>query len=583
MTLPPLIERELRGAARRGLTYWLRLLAAASGILVVMPFVLMIEIGARFGNAGIPPHQLGPILFGIFSAVACFTAVAAGWFFAVDAIAHERREGTLELLFLAPLKAWEVVLGKFFTVTWRGSQWLLAAIPLFALPILLGGVRGLDFVHLAGLTANTLFWSVATSLHASARCRGILEALVAAVVLQTLMLILPYAADLAIAGFAPSRFVPRLSLLSPAFGWFNGLAGRSPDLGTSLALVHVECWILLALTIRATARRIRQDPAQQQAPGIPAQLQEAWKFGGRGSRELFRKRLIDGAPIRWLVERERGPGRFLTALLLILATAVAAISIAAEEWTALYLSGSFATLVLSFAVAILLSLQACRFLVEARRNGALELLLVSPVSTRALLGQQVRSLVRTFAPAVVVLVAAQLAIAVGQMRMSAAATAMTAAAAPVAGSTPTPTPVAGSATAFLEMARYQWLNAAAGVFVTLVGQFAVAWIGFWMGVVCRQISLALLATLAITKIVPIFVLGFAQGTVLPLVLSQRVPPWFPALFTGALGVGFNLGLIALARYQLLPDLRVLLDSPALLRLPPWPVRRSRIPPVLTTK
>ncbi len=580
MMLPPVIERELRGAARRGLTYWMRLLAAATGVLVVLPFIMILEIGARFGNPGIPVQQLGTILFAIFSTVACFTALAAGWFFAIDAIAQERREGTLELLFLAPLKPREVVLGKLATVTWRGGQWLLAAIPLFALPILLGGVRGLDFLHLACLTGNTLFWSVTTSLHASARCRGILEALVAAAVLQGLLLILPFLADFAIAGFDRSLFEFRVSLLSPAFGWIHGLAGRSPLLGQSMALVHVECWVLVALTVRATARQIRQDPSSR-GPSFFTRLQDAWKFGRPKERERFRHCLVERTPIRWLVERERGPGRFLTALLVILTGAVVVISIAYGESGFLFSIGPVAGFLLSFAVAILLALQACRFLVEARRTGALELLLVSPVSGRDLLGQQMRSLIRTFAPAVIVLLVAQIALAYAQMAFMPGGVPTQGVTVTVTnpGGPPAPVPAAGAA--FLEMARYRWLNVVAGLVVSLVNQFAVVWVGFWMGMVCRQISLALFATLAITKIMPLFATGFAQASVMSLVLSQRVPAWFPAVFTGALGIGLSLGLIALARHQLLPDLRAVLEFPTFLRLPVWPVRRSKTPPVLT--
>lgn len=572
MSLPPVIERELRGAARRSLTYWARLIACVTGMLVVTPFLLMMELGARSGNPTIPVREMGPMLFTMFSMVAVGTALGIGWFFATDAIAHERREGTFELLFLAPLKPWEVVLSKLVTVTWRGAQWLLAIMPLFALPILLGGVQGVDFVRLALVVANTLFWSVATSLWASARSKGMFAALVITALLQGALAFIPLLVDLGISEFKFSQFKDYTSIMSPIYTLSVSFSSGSSRFWPSLVTVHASAWVLLALTVRTTARLVRQNPVGERTR-VTARLGELWSFGGSHARTALRLRLADLHPIRWLVERERGPLRFLTFLPLVLILIVAGVSFASDDSPMLFVAGSIGSYLLSVAIVVLLALQASRFLVEARRTGAMELMLVSPLTTRVILAEQTQSLIRTFALPIGVLMAAQVALLLGH-QASVATFNVTPPSNPLG-------PGAGAAAAFADMTRFQWLSLGMGLAVGLTSYAAITWVGFWMGMACRQVSTALFATLGVSKVIPIITLGLAQSTVLPLVLNQRIPGWFPAVFAGVCGVGLNLGLIVFARHQLLPDLRRITASPGAVLWPALPLRHPPTPPVLT--
>jgi ABC-type transport system involved in multi-copper enzyme maturation permease subunit len=552
MLLPPVIERELRDASRRPLTYWSRLFAGTLCLLVLTPILLMFEISARFGGPGMPVTLLGPMLFSMFAALACFTAVAAGWFFATDALSLERREGTLELLFLAPLRPRDVVLGKLVTVTWRGAQWLLAVIPLFALPLLLGGVEVDHFLHLSLLTANTLFWSVACGLWASAQSRQIFGALVTTAILQLALVSVPLLVDLGLAGLDPKKFIAQVSYLSPAYTWSKGFSRSSPDFWQSLLLTHAEAWILLTLTIRTIARQIRENPTGA-GPGFLSRLTDLWKYGRPTSRAAFRKRVIECHPVRWLVERERGPLRFLVALPLVITLSGVSLGYVLEHGASYLVIGSIAGFLLSVSTNILLALQASRFLVEARRTGALELLLVSPLSTRSILSEQCRSLIRAFAVPVIILLAIQIAIAAYQISMTSNMPAM-----PVVGPNQ---PGATAAAAMADMARFQWLNLVANMLVQLTGLASVAWVGFWMGMTCRQASLALFATLALSKLLPMLSASFLQASLLPSVLSQRLPAWLPFVASAAAGIAVNLGLVFLARHQLLPDLRRIALAP----------------------
>ena len=57
-----------------------------------------------------------------------------------DCLSRERREGTVGLLFLTPLKARDIVLAKGLAHGLRALTLWLATLPVMALPFLLGGV-----------------------------------------------------------------------------------------------------------------------------------------------------------------------------------------------------------------------------------------------------------------------------------------------------------------------------------------------------------------------------------------------------------------------------------------------------------
>ncbi|MBL9128236.1 MAG: hypothetical protein JNL97_11335, partial [Verrucomicrobiales bacterium] len=120
------------------------------------------------------------------------------------------------------------------------------------------------------------------------------------------------------------------------------------------------------------------------------------------------------------------------------------------------------------------------------------------------------------------------------------------------------------------------IGSLAGIAVRLTGYLALIWVGFWMGLVGRHVSIAVFATLALAKLGPALASSMAQSTLMSFVLSGKVPAWTPLLLATVTGLGINLGLVALARHQLLPDLRRLLEFPGFVL---WPTR-SPTPPVL---
>src|ERR1051326_489199 len=162
MSVWPVIERELRAEARHAFTYWLRALSASVSLIIFA--VMMIEPG---GNAS----ALGAKLFGNLN-TALFGAI---WLlvplFTADCLSREQREGTLGILFLTPLTARAVVIGKGLIHALRALTMLAAALPVLAVPFLLGGVTWREGLMALLIDLSSVSLARAAGLLASAYCK----------------------------------------------------------------------------------------------------------------------------------------------------------------------------------------------------------------------------------------------------------------------------------------------------------------------------------------------------------------------------------------------------------------------------
>ena len=135
MTFLPVVDRELRVAARRRGTYWTRLLFAVvcAGIVGL---VLMFAWAMRGGTSGI-----GAGLFHFLTLIALGFSAFAGVFLTADCLSEEKREGTLGLLFLTDLKGYDVVLGKLLATSVPAIYGVLAVFPVQAITLTMGPSR----------------------------------------------------------------------------------------------------------------------------------------------------------------------------------------------------------------------------------------------------------------------------------------------------------------------------------------------------------------------------------------------------------------------------------------------------------
>src|SRR2546422_89950 len=187
MTFLPIVARELRVASRRRATYWVRSGAALAVIVLGVWFFLMTRT--------VPPQEGALILFGILTGASVLYCLLSGVRATSDCLSEEKREGTLGLLFLTDLRGYDVVLGKLAATSLGAFYGLLAAMPVLAIPLLMGGVTAAAFWRMALVLLNTLFFSLACGMFGSAISRHERKALSG-----TLLLILVMAGALPLAG-----------------------------------------------------------------------------------------------------------------------------------------------------------------------------------------------------------------------------------------------------------------------------------------------------------------------------------------------------------------------------------------------
>src|SRR5437868_8629126 len=127
MTLLPMIARELRAESRGAFTYWLRVSSALTLIGVGLLFFLEREA----------QNWDGKELFFLLHRSVFIMAWVVGTVLTADVISRERRDGTLGILFLTPLRPLEVVTAKGVAHGLRALGVGVAALPVMVLPFLI--------------------------------------------------------------------------------------------------------------------------------------------------------------------------------------------------------------------------------------------------------------------------------------------------------------------------------------------------------------------------------------------------------------------------------------------------------------
>jgi ABC-type transport system involved in multi-copper enzyme maturation permease subunit len=171
MNVWPVIVRELRQQARQKFTFTLRGLGAGLMTIAAVLFALQYSFGPYLGG-----WLFAGLHITLFYAIWVLVPLSAS-----DCISRERREGTLGLLFLTPLRAREIVLAKALAHGLRAMTLLLAVLPVLTIPFILGGVSWQQAAMSALVNFSAVCWALAAALVASAGTRSSLRALVGAV------------------------------------------------------------------------------------------------------------------------------------------------------------------------------------------------------------------------------------------------------------------------------------------------------------------------------------------------------------------------------------------------------------------
>lgn len=396
MSFLPIVERELRVAARRRGTYRVRFFGAL-GILLV--WLILAEV---FGRNPVTP--LSQTLFLAFGVLALAFCLLAGVFLTADCLSEEKRAGTLGLLFLTDLRGYDVVLGKLIATSLHAVYGLLAIFPILGLPLLMGGVTVGEFWRMQLSLLATLLLSLSLGMFISTLTWEARDA-IAATLLGMLLLagVLPALHWLQVALSRRALWDGWL-LLSPVNTFIAALDSHYRTRPGPHSFWASLVWIVLlglgflvaaAILLPGIWNRSSESSVLGISDGAAAlKLKRPGKQAQTNLVTAQTRRLASKAcpslastpnPYLWLGARRTSSqewGRILVWVLLGVWSSFLLISLALPVGTfpVAFVAALFSSYALHQTVKGLAAVEATRQLNEDRSNGALELMLVSPLT-----------------------------------------------------------------------------------------------------------------------------------------------------------------------------------------------------------
>lgn len=410
MAFLPVVDRELRVAARKRSTYFFRIAVVVAAFFICGWFLLTYNVAWK---------QSGLILFNRISETVFCAAMLAGIFTTADCISVEKRQGTLGLLFLTNLKGSDVVLGKLAATSLNVIYSILAVLPVLAVPVLLGGVSAADFLMSSSLIAATLFLSLSVGMFVSSLSRTEFEA-----VLGTVLVLIGVCAIPAIVALFWTMFFPSPGpayrvgdvrvwhCLSP-LGLLANFRQNISFFVANLAVVLAYGLVFLVISGEIVTRVFRDDFGaflRRFLPGRQKAKETVKPVKPSVSERLhhYRRGLLDANPIVWLVNREPIRVKYVWLVVIIVALAwFAGWCLSNRTWWRWDVTVLFA-LFLNSLLKLLLGMEAPRQLAEDRRSGSLELILSTPISEREMVSGYSKAIQSQFAKPFIVVVAVEL-------------------------------------------------------------------------------------------------------------------------------------------------------------------------------
>jgi hypothetical protein len=441
----------LRVASRRRATYSSRAVAVAIAVLLGIWIMLTLP---RI----LPTAEVGAQLFRALCWFTIAYCLIAGTKTTADCLSSEKREGTLGLLFLTDLRRYDVLFGKLAATSLDALYSVLGILPVLAIPMLMGGVTVAEFCRAILVVFGVLLFALSSGIFASSISRMERKAFGGAYLLVLLLTIgiTVVAAALDDRGHKPLaatvRFMSPLWACSRAFEAEYLLAPHEYFLSTTFTFGY--SFLLLALSSSALANSWADRPERTARSGWREKLRRKLR-GPATVEKRVRASLLDRNPVLWLACRERHvllyPWLFLGSMAIIWCYGFL------ELGKIIRLEGTVVTfycihLVLKYWLATI----ACNGFNTDRDQGALEIILSTPLRVRDILGGQWLTLWRLFGWPILTLIVAEIAMLWSLHGIS------------------------------LLSERSNWVPfAAAGLVLLLADCAALGWLGMWLGIRAR--------------------------------------------------------------------------------------------------
>ena len=399
--LGPVFGYERLTAARRWQYYALRAFGLAA-LLVAMGSVAYSENAFFGGRRSVSAYtQLGRSYFNAMIMVELALVMLAAPATMAGAICLDRSRGTLEHLMTTDLSDREIVLGKLGARLMPMLGLIACSLPVLALSSLLGGIDALAVVIAYAVIGVTGLLACSMSLLLSIWARRPHE-VVLAVYMVWVMFMVAHPVWL---GMSDARLWIEppdwLALANPFFLAVSAYGrSRTRDLVVYLgpfAAAMIASSLMVLVAIRGLRRAVvgsRRPRRKTETAGLLARI-----------IRLLPGPSLDGNPVLWREwHRARSPRLSLLLLLLVTATTVASAARAIEiahigidqraisDWG---FQGIYAYLSTVLFAGVVLSAISPMSLSEERRRGSLDVLMATPLPTRAIIVGKWLSLYRT--------------------------------------------------------------------------------------------------------------------------------------------------------------------------------------------
>lgn len=388
----PIIDRELRVAARRWGTYYGRLTSAA---LVLFLGGWIYWAFEKIGGTGFGAREI----FLCITSMILAQCLLAGANRTADCLSQEKRDGTLGLLFLTDLKGYDIVLGKLLANSLATVYGLIATFPVLAIVLLIGGIAGREFWLVMLNLLNSLVFSLSIGLViSSVSKRQKRAATVSGLVMVFFGAVVPLLAEWI-------RHESPFPFLGVFLNWFSPVYTHRMAFSFSGPFSAQEYWksFLVVLSMSSgclavasyVAPRSWQDrPARGRRLSLRECLAER-RLGSGDLRRAFRAKALGVTPYFWLASRDR-LSRFWLWFFFSVVALLDFFIFAFTEWDRVAIA-TLNTMVFTIVMKLLVVTTACHRFAEDRQNGALELLLSTPLGVRSIVRGQLLALARQFA------------------------------------------------------------------------------------------------------------------------------------------------------------------------------------------
>lgn len=413
--LGTVLVRELRVQPRTQATWrwrWWTVLA----LLGTLAFSLM-NAGALASNAavGLDVYRTLALVLGLLAVMAPAGMVC-------DALAREVREGTMPLLRLTPLSMAGIILGKGMSGGLRSFGLLLGAVPMLAVPILIGGVGLSEVATTAIGLAGLVLMSLGAGLWASSVARTPGTALMRSYLALTVVLLLVAGVQSGFSSVTGSLMTPRWQVLLFHDAWlklcgvlpedgvqylnWSGGRVRPPPPKSFLDVASGALWLLVfsamaaALAVaRAERELVRRAALESQGRTESAVAKRFVRIPSAlvARHRRWRLGVLARNPLEWLGRRT--PRRALMRWFWLGAAGLVWAQMALSmNWMSQYGSGLSWNLFpwILTAAAIWSTATALR---EERRTGTLEMILVTGLTELQIVQSVLRTTRQTYLPA----------------------------------------------------------------------------------------------------------------------------------------------------------------------------------------